>query len=258
MSVRRPRSPRPMPRGGFTMAEMLVVMAIITILAASLAVIVPKIRTRAMRAAAGADIQLVSIELENIFRDMGRYPSKPYAPGDPDDPAKEEFIDYLLYKMLTDPNYPSDGNGWGGARTDWKFLHGDYQDKQQIIDPWGVPYYYIPHTDYLNGVRVKDESDSTPLTIDDKPVPNYFGATPPANDFRTDPEDRHYPPTEYYGPPPDANAFYNATTFQIHSKGPDKKTDFYDDEPETIDACDRGVDPDDINNYGGVYVPDED
>lgn len=246
---------RPHRPGGFTMAEMLVVMAIITVLAASLAIVVPKIRPRAMRAAAGADIHLMSMELEELRKDMGRYPSKPYNPADPENPKTEEYADYDLYKSFTDPNYPSEGTGWGGARNDWKFLHGDSVEKQQVLDPWGVPYYYVAHTDYLMGVRINDETDDTPKTISGKKVPNYYGATPEPNDFRgapTDPNERRFPPLGYFGPPPDINVFYNATTFQIHSKGPDQKTDYYDDNPNVVDACDRGCDPDDINNYGGV------
>jgi prepilin-type N-terminal cleavage/methylation domain-containing protein len=260
--LRRPAQPsgplRADLRRAFTMAEMLVVMAIITILAASLAIVVPKIRTRAMRAAAGADIRLIGLALNELHEDMGRYPSKPYAPSNPDSPDDEDYIDYVLYRTLVDPNYPSDGAGWGGARTDWKFLHGDYADRQQILDPWGVPYYYIPHTDYLNGVRIKDSTDNTPLTIEEsRPLPNYYGATPEANDFRGEPsgdDGQRVPRTGYFGPPPNLNVFYNATTFQLHSKGPDQKTDYYDDKPEVVDACDRGCDPDDINNYGGVII----
>jgi len=41
------------------------------------------------------------------------------------------------------------------------------------------------------------------------------------------------------GGSPPQSAFYNTTTFQIHSKGPDRKT-----------GWNRGLDPDDVNNYG--------
>ncbi len=247
------RQTSPPGRSGFTMAEMLVVMAIITVLAASLVIIVPKLRTRAMVAAAGSDIQQLSMVLEQVNEDMGRYPSKPYTPPDPDNPRPEDYIDHVLYKTLTDPNWPQTGTGWGGARTDWKFIRGDAVDQEHFLDPWGVPYYYIPWTDYLLGVRVDDPTDTTPLkTSSGAALPNCFGATPADNDFRgPSDEERRFPPAGYFGPPPRRDVFFNATTFQIHSKGPDQKTDAYDDKPDVVDACDRGTDPDDINNYGG-------
>ena len=251
MLEKRQISPR--TRSGFTMAEMLVVMAIITILAASFVIIVPKLRTRAMVAAAGSDIQQLSMVLEQVNEDMGRYPSEPYNPTDPDNPRPEDYIDHVLYKTLTDPNWPRTGQGWGGARTDWKFIRGETVEQEHFLDPWGVPYYYIPWTDYLIGVRVDDSTDTTPLkTSTGVPLPNCFGATPEDNDFRgSSDEERRFPPAGYFGPPPRRDVFFNATTFQIHSKGPDQKTDAHDDKPEVVDACDRGTDPDDINNYGG-------
>ena len=267
--------PRPQPltlrawprrsRRAFTMAEMLVVMAIITILAASLAVIVPMLRTNAMRKAAEADIHLMSMTLVQYYQDRGTYPSKPFSSST----NEYDYMDFILYKALTDPNYNLSGHtaqagaGWGSARDDWQFIRGESAANSRILDPWGVPYYYLPFTDYLYGVRIHDTSETASTNPDGPPV---YGATPRKDDYSGDhnsepgdtatSEDREKPRQTYYGPPPDISAFYNATTFQIHSKGPDSRTDYYDDHPEIMDPCDRGTDPDDINNYGGVYVPE--
>jgi len=245
------------------MTEMLVVIAIITILAATLVVIVPKFRSDAMRRAAEADIQHLSMKLVEYNEERGRYPSRPYNPTNPDSPDQYDYIDRVLFESLCNPDFTGttveagSRKGWAAARDDWDFMRGDSKTLRQFLDPWNVPYYYIPYTDYLAGVRVNDPTDTTPKKNSaNKGQPNYFGTTPAKDDFRDgSPEGHLYPPNAYMGPPPDINAFYNATTFQIHSKGPDTKTDYYDDRPDLIDACDRGTDPDDTNNFGGVYAP---
>jgi type II secretory pathway pseudopilin PulG len=241
------------------MAEMLVVMAIITILAAALAIVLPRIRTRAMREAAGADIHLITMALEEHFEDRGYYPRAPYK-GNPDKTV--EKADYILFMTLTNPDYsPSDcddpnnpggavtGDGWGRARDDWEFIRGDSAEEEALLDPWGVPYYYIAHYDYLQGVRVDDPTeDASSLPSN---VAMYYGATPRPDDYAPS---KTVPPTDYFGPPPKLEEFYNARSFQLHSKGPDQLTDIADGDIEHVDPCDRGTDPDDVNNYGGVYV----
>jgi len=247
-------------RAAFSMTEMLIVMGIMTVLAASLVVLVPRLRTSAMAKAAGADIHHLSMVLTEFQEDMGFFPFKVYAPSNPDSPAQGDYIDYVLFKYLTDPTYSPSGSGtakgWAAARDDWEFLRGDSTTQQQFLDPWGVPYYYIPSNCYLLGVRVNDPTDATPLKDGTDPLANAYGATPTPDDYRSggSDTDHYYPDQDYYGPPPKMSEFYNPTTFQIHSKGPDQKTDYYDDRPDLVDACDRGCDPDDINNYGGGNV----
>jgi len=225
-------------RGGFTMAEMLVVMAIITILAASLAVVLPRIRTRSMIKGAKADIQMIANALEQYRQDIGTYPVAPFRG------SGGHKADRVLYQALTNRNAGGYNRGWGGAHDRWDFIREESRTGKQILDPWGTPYYYIAHPDYLRGVRIDDPTDSTPAD-----TANYFGTTPAPDDFRSASE-HEFPPRTYYGPPPRRDAFYNANTFQLHSKGPDQKTDVEDDQPDVIDACDRGTDTDDINNFG--------
>ena len=259
------RGRRPRPPAAFTMAEMLVVMAIITILAASLAVVLPKLRTMAMTSRAEADIRNMSVALDQYHTDIGHYPTAP----------RNLYMDNILRLALTNPKAGSPGTatqgymGWGGANTEWPFIrknnigkygvthsndcnnNGIWQfccGKHQILDPWGVPYYYIAHSDYLRGVRHYEDPANQPI---------IYGATERPNDYRGDPgdtpipadPDRTQPRKNYYGPPPRAEEFYNPQTYQIHSKGPDQATDIDDGDETNIDPCDRGTDGDDVNNY---------
>ncbi|MFC1805749.1 prepilin-type N-terminal cleavage/methylation domain-containing protein [Planctomycetota bacterium] len=226
----------------FTMAEMLVVMAIITILAGSLAIVIPKLRTYAMAKRAGSDIQIMSMALESYKEDIGRYPTAPYG---------SSYACDVLYEALTNPKAGGNNRGWGGAHSGWGFIrsnnirtHGNYK---QILDPWGTTYWYIAHPDYLRGVHIYDPTETDRN-------PNCFGATGRPDDYRSgtnhnQPPDGSGNPLNYYGPPPSMDEFFNPETFQIHSKGPDQLTDVDDGDETEIDACDRGTDLDDVNNY---------
>ncbi|MFW6163958.1 MAG: type II secretion system protein [Planctomycetota bacterium] len=234
------------PSAAFTMAEMLVVMAIITILAASLAIVIPKLRTRAMVQRAGADIHGIGHALEMYHDDFRAYPAAPF--NDADDP----HADRVLYKALTDPNYNGHNVGWAGANDEWGFLTDASRDAERVLDPWGLPYFYIAHHDYLYGVRIEDGVEDMAPYADDQP--NVFGATPRADDYRSDsnheePPDGSSGSLNYYGPPPKMGEFFNPQTVQLHSKGPNQQTDVDDNDDAHIDACDRGTDDDDINNY---------
>jgi len=123
--------------------------------------------------------------------------------------------------------------------------------KRQILDPWGVPYYYISHPDYLRGCKIwsMEGTNQTPVIFGATPLPDdFWGGSGDAGDAGT--ADPLNPRKNYYGPPPSIEAFHNANTFQLYSKGPDQLTDAEDADPVTIDACDRGGDRDDINNFG--------
>ena len=270
----RPLPPACRRRSAFTIAEMLVVMAIITVLAASLAVVLPRLRTSAMRRRAGADIQMIGFALEQYHDDMGHYPTAPYRLQNSSGSwyQTNAHADGVLFQALTNRHAGQDNVGWGGAKRDWDFIRSNNlaeyasnhdtgqwphpnatgprvcRGSHQILDPWGTPYYYIAHPDYLRGVHITDPTETNR-------VPNCYGATERPDDYRSaanhnDPPDGSGNALNYYGPPPKMNEFYNPTTFQIHSKGPDQRTDIDDGDETNIDACDRGTDGDDINNYG--------
>ena len=102
---------------GFTLIEIMVVIAILGILAA---LIVPKIMSRpdeARRVAAKADIGSIMQSL-NLYRlDNGRYPTQ------------EQGLRALVEKPTTEP-IP---NNWKG---------GGYMDRVPV-DPWGKEYQYL-------------------------------------------------------------------------------------------------------------------
>lgn len=263
-------------RAAFTMAEMLVVMAIITILAASLAVVIPRLRTRAMMARASADIQSLGTALEKYRGDIGHYPVAPWqintsSTSTPNWVATNAVGCNVLFEGLTNRNAGGENRGWGGASLEQPFIHGTLKEcsgsgctrqvgdnirhytytskpKHQILDPWGVPYYYIAYPDYLRGVKIWEGSSAQPVIFGTTERPNdFWGDGSPGAGPGVDPKT---PRKNYYGPPLALDEFFNASSFQIHTKGPDQLTDAEDGNPGQIDACDRGTDRDDRNNFG--------
>ncbi len=234
------------------MTEMLVVMAIMTVLAASLIVLVPGLRTAAMVKGAQADIQRLSTTILEFKEDRGYFPFRQFTPVDPAKPVDNDYMDYVLYKSLTDPNYDpagsGTGKGWGFARDDLDFIRPDSKMRNQFVDPWGLPYYYIPNNLYLLGVRISKDPNNDPRNVSWHELVNCYGNTPEANDYRgfTSLTEEQQADVR--------KRCFNATTFQIFSCGPDMTSDRYDRNPSTPDQADpfdRGCDPDDINNYGG-------
>lgn len=102
---------------GFTLIEIMVVIAILGILAA---LIVPKIMSRpdeARRVAAKQDIGSIKQALDLYRLDNGRYPTQ------------DQGLQALISKPTTDP-----------VPNNWK--DGGYLDKLPT-DPWGHPYQYL-------------------------------------------------------------------------------------------------------------------
>jgi general secretion pathway protein G len=110
---------------GFTLIEVLVVVAILSILAT---LIIPKIFSRpeeARRTKAVLDIQAISAALEMYHLDNSRYPTT------------DQGLEALVTKPTADP-----------VPHRWKA--GGYLDRVPV-DPWGHPYVYLcpgAHRDY--------------------------------------------------------------------------------------------------------------
>jgi prepilin-type N-terminal cleavage/methylation domain-containing protein len=223
---------------GFTLIELLIVLAIMGVLLALIGVAAIQVKTQTRVSLTSTHMHLIAMALDQYEADLGAYPSAPFAVGGQPTGA---LADAALFEALTNRDAGGEQRGWSGAKADWPFLgrhvgtyvHGGAQ-RHQILDAWARPYYYIPCTDYLAGVRIHDPEDDTPPG-----QPNLYGATPAPDDFA--PADRRRPPPAYAGPPPRTGVFHNPTTYQLISTGPDGRTD--------TDACDRGTAPDDIANF---------
>jgi len=99
--------------GAFTLIELLLVLVILTTLAA---LVVPRFTKRSEQAkitAARADIANIEVGLDAFEVDCGRYPSS------------EEGIKALLEQ-------PSNADNW----------HGEYLKRGMPKDPWSAPYIY--------------------------------------------------------------------------------------------------------------------
>lgn len=109
----RKLSPR-RPEGGFTLLELLVVLAILGLLAAIIAPQVIKYLGTSRTQTAKVQINNVVAALELFRLDVGRYPTP------------QEGL-----KGLVDA--PQTANGWNGP----------YLKKESaLVDPWGSPYLY--------------------------------------------------------------------------------------------------------------------
>ena len=109
---------------GFTLVELIIVMAIIGILAGVVLVNVGSQREKATRARAIADIKEMDTALEIYHADNGFYPTTQQG----------------LQSLLSEPNSPPIPRNWQGP-----YLRNR---KTVPLDPWGNEYVYISPGDY--------------------------------------------------------------------------------------------------------------
>ena len=110
------RRPRFRPRGGFTLIEILVVIAVISLLAALVAPNVFRHVGTAKDAAARSQIEMLGAALDAYRLDNGRYPTT------------EQGLEALWQEPVAEPR-----------PTNWK---GPYLRKAAPLDPWSHPYVY--------------------------------------------------------------------------------------------------------------------
>lgn len=107
------------PNRGFTLIELVVVMAIIVLLAGAVMVNVTNRRRDAMRARAVQDLHAIQMALDFYEADNG-YP-----------PTTEQGLDSLIHK----PTSPPVPHNWNGV-----YL----KNRASVpVDPWGSEYVYV-------------------------------------------------------------------------------------------------------------------
>ena len=136
-------------RGGFTLIEMLVVMVIMAILAASVGAVLISVRGRAKIERASAQIGLIGTALEAYRSELGRYPpdtgyglDMETSPGTYD---AGSLWRYLLQRVMN----PKTGEALGPFLQEWpRDDLGSYTDASAgksfyLADPWGRPYAFV-------------------------------------------------------------------------------------------------------------------
>ena len=119
MRLHRSRRPRILRgEGGYTLTEMLVVIGIISLIAAVLTPAILGQMSRARAKAAQLQLETLAASVENFRSDVGRYPSQ------------QEGLQALVQD-------PGSLEGWVGPYTRTKALK----------DPWGRPVLYVPTSD---------------------------------------------------------------------------------------------------------------
>ena len=141
MTRKNQRRPR---RSGFTLLEVLLVLAILVIMASTVTVYFAKTQTSANIKAARVQINAVSQRLDQYRIDVGTYPNSQQG----------------LNALLEAPSDLNQSDKWAGP----------YIQRQIPADPWGNPYQYkLENADqfmvYSLGPDGQDnsEDDVTPL-----------------------------------------------------------------------------------------------
>jgi general secretion pathway protein G len=126
---RQDRAPRLRARGGFTLIEILVVIAVISLLAALVAPNVFRHVGTAKDAAARSQIEMLGAALDAYRLDNGRYPTT------------DQGLEALWEEPTAEPR-PSN----------WR---GPYLRKAVPMDPWNSPYLYAsPGELHANGYDI--------------------------------------------------------------------------------------------------------
>lgn len=122
--------------GGFTLVELLTVIAIIALLAGLIFPAVISVQDKAKRSKAKSMIQSLSVALKMYQNDFGVYPT------DSDVGASSGAA--ALYTALGQRYI---GTSAGNVGPYMEFKSKDLNGSSEVVDPWGTPYYYYPDDD---------------------------------------------------------------------------------------------------------------
>jgi len=145
--VRR-KTPRQAPASsgqGFTLVEVMVVIAIIVLMMAILLPVVGHARKKAKEAQVFNDFQAIANALEGFKRDFGYYPPRPNPTRPiPSDPSRHNvYIWYCLEKCdlnLNDKTDPNEEKLIAQGRVYLDFPEDRFDSSHRLLDPWGTPY----------------------------------------------------------------------------------------------------------------------
>lgn len=121
---------------GFTLVELLTVIAIIALLAGLIFPAVISVQDKAKRSKAKSMIQSLSVALKMYQNDFGVYPT------DTDVGATSGAA--ALNIALGQRHI---GTSAGNVGPYMEFKTKDLNGSGEVIDPWGTPYYYYPDDD---------------------------------------------------------------------------------------------------------------
>lgn len=115
---------------GFTLVELLVVVAIIGILASIITVSVSGSRARGKDSKRISDIRAIQLALETYFNDNGFYPTRLYAAGT----YSPNFVNYM-------PSVPYDPNSVSGSLLEYKYSAYNAAGSSNCTASYAIKYH---------------------------------------------------------------------------------------------------------------------
>jgi prepilin-type N-terminal cleavage/methylation domain-containing protein len=189
-------------RAGFTLVEVVVVIAVVALLAAIMAPLIAKNIDDAKLARAENEAKVIAAALANFYKDVGRWPSMDAAgnydgvtqlasgnAGNPgttvasngwDSDATGATIDYLENHLYN--NTPKGAAAYPTAgRRAWR---GPYVNGEVPLDPWGTPYMVnVEATDTTSAVEKGFVISAGPNGVMDTAEAAVRATTPAGDDI---------------------------------------------------------------------------